>query len=82
MKFFKLQELPKAKSMQELSKGDILKIKGKDEYFLYDYEIDDDKGTFVHFRCPFGFGARIIRKRYLYNFFSIRNNNFIVYEKV
>jgi len=82
MKFFKLQEMQKTKSLQELIKGDILKTKGKDEFFVYDYEIEDDKGSFVYFKCPYGFGAKIIRKRYLYNFFCLKNNNFILYEKV
>ena len=82
MKLFKLQEMLKSKSMQELSKGDILKIKNKEEYFTFDYEINDDKGTFVHFKCPYGFGAILIRRRYLYNFFLTRNNNFVLYEKI
>lgn len=82
MKLFKLQEILRSKSMQELSKGDILKIKHKEEYFTFDYEINDDKGIFVHFKCPYGFGAILIRKRYLYNFFLTRNNNFVLYEKV
>jgi len=79
---FKLQPKKNLKPLQNLNHGDILKIKNKDSFYEFDYVIEDDRGAFIQFRCPYGIGAVIIRKKCLVNFFESKNNSFIIYEKV
>lgn len=71
-----------SKASQELAQGDILKFRGKDSYYKYDYSVGDDKGDYVFFKSAVGPGIISIRKKSLGNFFEGRNNSFIVYEKV
>lgn len=81
IKIFNLKLKRDNKTLIELKIGDILKIKNKEEYYIYDYDINDESGTTTHFICPFGTGSRLIRKKYLHNFFELENVHFKIYEK-
>jgi hypothetical protein len=79
---FTLKQRKDSKALQDLNKGDILKSKNKEVFYEYDYLIEDDRGPFVYFKCPYGFGAILVRKKGLTGHFEMRHNSFVLYEKV
>ena len=79
---FYLKQKNNVKNFQDLCYGDILKRKNKEIYYQYDYVVGDDKGECVIFKCPYGVGSIIVRKKGISKFFETKNNSYVLYEKI